>query len=1001
MLTSCWRKACVVALAGAVLLTLLQAAPAGATADPAGTVVLDAATTGAPVYGQVLSASASGFVAEFVSRTERSYYAKAGDPSLTGLPPLSYQNYGIVGDQFLSYEYQYDPPSGPEGLIVTRVLLSDGSVSSEPVANGIDVLANTGDGYLEQLANGDVVRHVWGGGDTFIINESTRLRYQRPAGDAAGLVWAVGSAEVHYLEYSAKSDEVVSSGYTYLSNLALSSGAIGWIGGNTIYRRPRAGGAIVSRTLTGGYYLESLVLTNGGEAWASDDFSGHPPVHHVYSAVTDPGTSAVEMTTPGRTINIATDETDVFVLMDGAAATAGVYHFPVGGDTASPLVAYLPQPAAPITLDLTGGRVFYSDDRSTPTSVWRRDVTTGPLAVGGESVEATDLRVDRGTSVPQSFSGMRSALITPPSVAGCSVGQSDTLTIRDGAVTQQQISLPNTCWNWVGLEMSGPRLLVRREGEIASTLRTAGSSTATATTSSSVLWGPYLADRGAGVYRRDLRRPSSASNPLLIDSSCGPPNCGVGSVAVWGSKVAWEEFRPSVATVSGATIRAKDLATGATWSVFLGNVFLYGFTLGDGVLVYAIDDGNRATDLYALDLSEVSPAPVAIASIARNPEVPPPVLDDHLVSWVGPDYRIRIAPIPIPHVDHVPRYLGGLVPGAFSPNGDGKFDAWKPAFDVTKALSAWTLTLRNSSSAVVKTFTGTAPRSGIRGISWNGHNAAGVAVPDGVYSWTLTGDASGGEGSLTGPNGTEPVTGTVVVRRAAPSTILSAPVVSSSSSTALAFPVAWHPSVALPTGYSLTYDVVYRSVLTSSTGARSLGAIHPWLSNTGLKTKSFGAASSPTAPAQGQVWAFAVRARDNVGNVGAYSAFSRTIIPFDDRSGILTYSSGWTSLSSTADFLGTYRRAATAGPTMTTSSRYTSGFSLIGTACSICGRFRVYVDGALVATIDSYASTTRYRRVLFADAFAGATLHRHTLRIVELGTPGRPRVMVDGVALNR
>jgi hypothetical protein len=51
------------------------------------------------------------------------------------------------------------------------------------------------------------------------------------------------------------------------------------------------------------------------------------------------------------------------------------------------------------------------------------------------------------------------------------------------------------------------------------------------------------------------------------------------------------------------------------------------------------------------------------------------------------------------------------------------------------------------------------------------------------------------------------------------------------------------------------------------------------------------------------------------------------------------------------------------------------------------------VDGVLEASVDTYAASTSYRQVVFARSWS--TLGPHTLKIVVVGTAGRPRVDID------
>ena len=58
------------------------------------------------------------------------------------------------------------------------------------------------------------------------------------------------------------------------------------------------------------------------------------------------------------------------------------------------------------------------------------------------------------------------------------------------------------------------------------------------------------------------------------------------------------------------------------------------------------------------------------------------------------------------------------------------------------------------------------------------------------------------------------------------------------------------------------------------------------------------------------------------------------------------------------------------------------------------GKAKVYIDGALKATVDLFSASTQARRIVFAAT--GLSAGPHTLKIVVSGTSGRPRVDVDG-----
>ncbi|CAN5565265.1 hypothetical protein BH23CHL6_BH23CHL6_04270 [soil metagenome] len=63
------------------------------------------------------------------------------------------------------------------------------------------------------------------------------------------------------------------------------------------------------------------------------------------------------------------------------------------------------------------------------------------------------------------------------------------------------------------------------------------------------------------------------------------------------------------------------------------------------------------------------------------------------------------------------------------------------------------------------------------------------------------------------------------------------------------------------------------------------------------------------------------------------------------------------------------------------------------------GKARVYIDGALAATVDLYASASQKRRVVFSASWPSPA--RHTIEIQVRGTSGRPRVVVDAVVFVR
>lgn len=61
------------------------------------------------------------------------------------------------------------------------------------------------------------------------------------------------------------------------------------------------------------------------------------------------------------------------------------------------------------------------------------------------------------------------------------------------------------------------------------------------------------------------------------------------------------------------------------------------------------------------------------------------------------------------------------------------------------------------------------------------------------------------------------------------------------------------------------------------------------------------------------------------------------------------------------------------------------------------GAVKLYLDGALKATIDTYSSAYQYRNYVYD--FGPLTPGAHTVKLVNVGTKGRPRIDVQGMAL--
>lgn len=221
-------------------------------------------------------------------------------------------------------------------------------------------------------------------------------------------------------------------------------------------------------------------------------------------------------------------------------------------------------------------------------------------------------------------------------------------------------------------------------------------------------------------------------------------------------------------------------------------------------------------------------------------------------------------------------------------------------------------------------------------------------------------------------------------------------------------PKATAPKASLRTGLSLEgASTTQRLLMTLTWGGTDAGS--------GIKSydvaRSYdgGAyktiASATTAKAMnwtmnpGHTYRFKVRARDKAGNLGSWvyaSTWSASLI--QNTSTSVKYTGSWSAASGAAHSGGSVRFATGAGAsaTLTFSGR---AFAWVTTLRETGGEVQVWVDGVLAGTVDTYAESTTYRQVVFSKAWAG--YGSHTVKLVVVGTPDRPRGELDAFEVIR
>lgn len=101
----------------------------------------------------------------------------------------------------------------------------------------------------------------------------------------------------------------------------------------------------------------------------------------------------------------------------------------------------------------------------------------------------------------------------------------------------------------------------------------------------------------------------------------------------------------------------------------------------------------------------------------------------------------------------------------------------------------------------------------------------------------------------------------------------------------------------------------------------------------------------------------------------------------------------WATRSSSS-YLGESTKSAT---TAGASASYTftgSSIAWVGAIGPTRGSARVFIDGVLKATVNTYSSTSAYKRTLYV--FNWSSQGTHTIKVVVVGTAGHARVDVDG-----
>ncbi|MEU1125092.1 N-acetylmuramoyl-L-alanine amidase [Streptomyces sp. NPDC005899] len=148
-------------------------------------------------------------------------------------------------------------------------------------------------------------------------------------------------------------------------------------------------------------------------------------------------------------------------------------------------------------------------------------------------------------------------------------------------------------------------------------------------------------------------------------------------------------------------------------------------------------------------------------------------------------------------------------------------------------------------------------------------------------------------------------------------------------------------------------------------------------------------ASHTAKPAVANTWK--MTAYDRAGN-GAAASVAGTPVILQETSA--TKRGSWTTKSSSSYLGGKSLSSSTKGASLTWTFTGRSAAWVVSRA-STSGQAQVYVDGVKAATVDLKSSTTKYRQAIWTKSWSASA--KHTVKVVVVGTSGRPALTTDGL----
>lgn len=291
--------------------------------------------------------------------------------------------------------------------------------------------------------------------------------------------------------------------------------------------------------------------------------------------------------------------------------------------------------------------------------------------------------------------------------------------------------------------LSGPNLMVERND--TRQVRNSAGTWATVPNALGVFGALVLeditsdGDADEGVYRFRVRNLSVGSSSPIEFSLPGEVE------QWWGDNVAYEQdaacYDDATQSEQDATV-VYNFRTGKQVYSTCGDAI----AMGDGFVVVGIDGDYSVRNLS-------SDAQTSLGNVAEWRVA----VDGNRVAYAT---ETELVIKTIPGVGRsAPRSLGVKAPASYDGTG-----TWTPEIDLTKPVGAGNLVIKNAEGAVVRSLAVPASADGsIRGVGWDGKDAAGSVVPKGNYTIELTNAAADGTGTVVRTDGTAGALATVAV----------------------------------------------------------------------------------------------------------------------------------------------------------------------------------------------------------------------------------------------